>query len=35
MNELATLIAFIIVLDVFVWAVPKEDVPEARLVRRG
>lgn len=29
-----TLLAIIIVLDVFVWAVPKEDVPEAKVVRR-
>ncbi len=29
-----TLLAILIVLEVFVWSVPKEDVPEAKVVRR-
>ncbi len=29
-----TLLAILIVFEVFVWAVPKEDVPEAKVVRR-
>lgn len=33
MTDLVTLLAVLIVLDVFLWAVP-EDVPEAKVVMR-